>query len=145
MRGFGQLEGMGPRACLIHPAELPPSQSTVFMLATGLSQRLAQRHYHLLAMRICEWVGHSSDKVSFGRLATCFLSSWDCCQKCQGFRDLLVSISFLLITCFPSSHPPKMGMMIPKSSFYFYFYHLLSPKDPLHEVEAAMAQKNPCC
>lgn len=48
------------------PIEIPitPAQLEKLGMA-GLSQRLAQRHYHLLAMRICEWVGHSSDKVLF--------------------------------------------------------------------------------
>jgi len=31
----------------------------------GVTMRLAQRHHHLLAVRICEWVGHPQDKVVF--------------------------------------------------------------------------------
>lgn len=39
--------------------------------------RLAQRHFHLLAIRICEWVGHaSSEQVLF---------HW-ACEKIRGAR-----------------------------------------------------------
>lgn len=31
----------------------------------GITQRLAQRRHHLLAARICEWVGHPRDQVLF--------------------------------------------------------------------------------
>jgi len=31
----------------------------------GITMRLAQRHHHFLAMRICEWFGHPRDRVLF--------------------------------------------------------------------------------
>eukprot|EP00434_Breviolum_minutum_P002180 symbB.v1.2.001920.t1/scaffold55.1/size374282/2 len=60
------------------PIEIPitPAQLEKLGMA-GLSMRLAQRHFHLLAIRICEWVGHaSSEQVLF---------HW-ACEKIRGAR-----------------------------------------------------------
>lgn len=46
------------------PIDIPISVAQLEKLGiAGLTLRLVQRHHHLLAFRICEWVGHPRDKV----------------------------------------------------------------------------------
>ncbi|CAE7218827.1 vps16 [Symbiodinium sp. CCMP2592] len=48
------------------PVEIPITAAQLEKLGiAGLSLRLAQRHFHLLATRICEWTGHSQEKVLY--------------------------------------------------------------------------------
>ncbi|CAJ1449103.1 unnamed protein product [Effrenium voratum] len=48
------------------PIEIPITAQQLEKLGmAGLTLRLAQRHFHLLGARICEWVGHCPEKILF--------------------------------------------------------------------------------